>query len=143
MAEALKDRGRDEILSFHRLLERWFRGDEPGDVSLENAIAPERTRFDPHFTYVLPSGRLTTGAAKLDWLADIHGTRLGIAIEIRDMAVICCDQTSVAIRYQEWQTERDVVTCRLSTALFVAAPAAPNQVAWRHLHETWLADRGP
>ena len=42
------------------------------------------------------------------------------------------------VTYEEWQTRGDSSQGRVATAVFQAAPAAPNGVVWLHLHETML-----
>jgi hypothetical protein len=65
---------------------------------------------------------------------------------VRDVAVrdVSPDGDRCLVADEEWQSDgTGEGTGRLSTALFAPAPAAPDGVAWLHVHGTWLPGAGP
>jgi hypothetical protein len=80
---------------------------------------------------------MLTAAAVAGWIRRSHGTRPGFHLWTTDHQLCYADDACALVTYLEWQKRDDVTNCRISTALFVAAPAAPNGFVWRHVHETW------
>lgn len=129
---------REEVVGLHEFFVAWFGGE------IENS-AVELARFTaashPNFVMVVPSGQIIDKAAVVDGLRSAHGSRAGrdFRIEIRNVTDRVVAEGAVLLTYQEWQFEGPrVASARTSTAMFVAAPHAPNGVVWRHLHETIL-----
>ena len=138
MSAALVPQCRDEVVGLHEFFVDWF----AGHVS-DSAVVFARFTAAVHanFTMVLPSGQLVDKAAVAHGLRSAYGSQAGrdFRIEIHDVTERHAADGVVVLTYQEWQFEGPRVgNARTSTAVFVAAPHAPNGVVWRHLHETFL-----
>lgn len=124
-----------EVHDFHGFLADWFSGRA---VAGSEALAERLQGFDPGLQYIMPSGAVGDGATVETMLADAHGVAPAIEIEVRNAAVRRADAASVLVTYEEHQTGGNDDTSRLTTALFVPKPDAPNGVGWFHVHEVWL-----
>jgi hypothetical protein len=124
-----------EVRDFHDFLAGWFSGGSPtgGDV-----LAEQRRRFDPGLQYITPSGGVRDWAMIEDLLVETYGGEPSIDIEVRNALVRHADDHSVLVTYEEHQTGGIEDNSRLTTALFVPKPDAPNGVGWFHVHEVWL-----
>ncbi len=96
----------------------------------------------PDFSMVVPSGEILDRDTVVGLVrgADASADRTApIRIEIRNLADRVVGDDFALVTYEEWQfAGEQLLNGRTSTACFVPAPAAPNGVAWRHLHETLL-----
>jgi len=124
-----------EVHDFHGFLADWFSGRAAAG---SGALAELHRRFAPDLQYIMPGGAIGDAATVENILAGTHGKAPSIAIEVRNVAVRRADAASVLVTYEEHQTGGNDDTSRLSTALFVAKPDAPNGVGWFHVHEVWL-----
>lgn len=92
---------------------------------------------------VVPSGETLDRDTVLRLVRAAHASADGAApvrIEIRNLIDRVVGDDVVLVTYEEWQFMGErVQNGRTSTACFIPAPAAPNGVLWRHLHETMLA----
>jgi hypothetical protein len=92
---------------------------------------------------VTPSGETLDRDIVLRELRAAHASADAAApvrIEIRGFVDRVVTDAAALVTYEEWQFAADVLqNRRTSTALFIPAPAAPNGVVWRHLHETLFA----
>jgi hypothetical protein len=123
-----------EVIDLHTFFEAWLGGALP---ATDAAFARYATVTAPDFTLIGPDGAMLSAAAVADWIRRSHGTRPGFRLWTTDHQLHYADDACALVTYLEWQTRADVTTCRISTALFVAAPGAPNGYGWRHVHETW------
>jgi hypothetical protein len=104
------------------------------------------TRFTsalhPDFSMVVPSGEILDRDTVVDLVRGAHASAdrtAPIRIEIRNLADRFVGGELALVTYEEWQFAGDrLLNGRTSTACFVLAPASPNGVEWRHLHETLL-----
>ena len=64
--------------------------------------------------------------------------RADFTIGVLDPRAIWASDGAVLLEYTEQQYRDGRTTRRRSTALFLASPAAPRGVVWRHLQETWM-----
>lgn len=139
---ALSDRCRREVVDLHEFFEGWLGGSLPDDAGtfarVESALAGE-------FEITAPSGETMDGDAIRSSLRESHGVHAGEAFAIRIEAVRprFSPGDHCLLTYQEHQTVGDRETARKSTALFRAAPDAPNGVEWCHLQETWTPEGAP
>ena len=124
-----------EVHDFHAFLADWFAG---RTAAGSGVLAEQFRRFDPDLQYINPSGAVGDAATIENVLAGAHGSAPTIEIEVRDAVVRRADAASVLVTYEEHQTGGNDDTSRLTTALFVAKPEAPNGVGWFHVHEVWL-----
>lgn len=119
-----------EIIGLHRAFEAWFAGRLDTMRRIEEALAPD-------LTFISPRGDLVGRGEILDGLRASRGMRdVGIRI-VAPQALWRGDDTLLA-GYEEWHDHSDYSTARRSTALFTAAPEAPEGLLWRHVHETWI-----
>lgn len=123
-----------EVIDLHTFFEAWLGGALP---ATDAAFARFMDATDPGFTLIGPDGATIHAAAVADWIRGAHATRPGFRLWTTDHQLCYADGVCALVTYLEWQTRDGVTTCRISTALFVAAPGAPNGFAWRHVHETW------
>ena len=124
-----------EVIDLHIFFEAWLGGALPAD---DDAFARFTAATDPGFTLIGPDGAMMEGGAIADWIRDAHGTRPGFRLWTTDHRLHYAGAGCALVTYLEWQTRAEVTTCRISTALFVAAATAPLGWRWRHVHETWL-----
>jgi hypothetical protein len=128
---------RAEVVGLHEFFADWF------NHALEDtdaAFARVTSVLHPDFTMVAPSGETLDRDIVLRQLRAAHASAdvaAPVRIEIRSFVGRAVSDTTALVTYEEWQFAADhLQNRRTSTALFVRAPAAPNGVLWRHLHET-------
>jgi hypothetical protein len=131
---SLADRAWQEVVQLHDFFFSWLRGEAPaGDFSrAETAIGGD-------FRMISPDGTIEESAAVLAWIRGAHGSRPApFTIAVLDPRTIWTGEGAVLLEYTEQQYRDGRTTRRRSTALFLANPAAPCGVEWRHLQETWM-----
>ena len=131
---SLADRAWQEVVELHDFFFAWLRGDAPaGDFSrAEAAIGKD-------FRMISPDGKIDESAAVLAWIKGAHGSRPSpFTIAVLDQRTIWAGEAAVLMEYTEQQYRDGRTTRRRSTVLFLANPAAPCGVEWRHLQETWM-----
>ncbi len=122
-----------EVRELHEFFERWYTGTAaPSEINRLNVL-------DPSFVMIAPDGRSLSADAVRSSIVSIYGQR-AMGIEIRNVTV---NREGGFGTYEEWQTFEGAVTGRVSTAVMVPSPDAPNGLRWIHLHETWLPDARP
>lgn len=125
-----------EIVELHAFFEGWLGGTLPPTDAVYARLAETMA---PEFALVTPGGKLVPRKQLLAQLRAAHGSRPGWRIWIQDPKLRLQAGDLLIATYEEWQRHGDgIVTGRLSTAIFRARPAAPNGLAWVHVHETWL-----
>lgn len=122
-----------EVRDLHAFFERWFAGTADSD-ELERLDV-----LDGSFQMVGPDGRLQTVAQVRAAIEDAYGRR-SLHIAIRNVSV---HPVAPVGTYEEWQTIDGRVTGRVSSAVMMSDPSAPNGLRWMHLQETWLPDARP
>ena len=126
-----------EVVERHRFFVHWFTGRaEPAQMVRTARL------FAPDFRIIGPDGRESDGPATLASIEErghAGPQDFAIRIEIRDSRMV--GTHSALVLYDEHQSGADRCTARRSSAIFSAAPALPEGVVWRHLHETWLPER--
>ena len=130
---ALKD-----VYDFHAFLAEWYSGRSLAGAS---TLADQRRRFAPDMQYISPHGDTFDGSDIESMLAGAYGTEPTISIAVHNATVRRAGVGSVLVTYEELQTGGSQDTRRLTTALFVPKPDAPNGVGWFHVHEVWLGAR--
>lgn len=123
-----------EVIDLHTFFEAWLGGALP---ETDAAFARFTTVTAPDFTLIGPDGVMLTADAVASWIRQSHGTRPGFRLWTTDHRLHYANDACALVTYLEWQTQNDVTTCRISSALFVAALDAPNGYVWRHVHESW------
>jgi hypothetical protein len=127
-----------EVIDLHIFFQEWLDGSLP---NTDAAFARFHAATAAGFTLISPDGSIAAGADTATWIQTAHGTRRGFRLWTDAHNVRYVNDNLAVVTYQEWQTRDGVTTGRISTAIFVAAPAAPNGVAWLHVQETWLPDQ--
>ena len=131
---SLADRAWQEVVQLHDFFFAWMRGEAPaGDFSRA------KTAIGKNFRMISPDGTIEESAAVIAWIKGAHGSRPSpFDITTLDLRTIWEGNGAVLLEYTEQQYRDGKTTRRRSTALFLANPAAPCGVEWRHLQETWM-----
>lgn len=136
MNHRIEQEVRAEIETLHEFFVNWFAGTSPPD-SLHELV---RTRFDPGFVIVPPSGTLLTLEDLVDGLQAVHGKNPGFRIAIRNVRLRHASGDLVLATYEEWQRNAKASqppdNARISTALLRKS----KSLQWLHVHETWLPE---
>ena len=127
---------RREIGELHAFFEQWLAGKLPETA---DAFARVEAVLAPDFTLVAPSGQETDRATIAVRLRGLWNTRPRVRIWIEQFRLLLDAPPLLVARYEEWQEGSAGNTRRISTAVFRAAPTAPNGVQWVRVHETWIA----
>ena len=123
-----------EAIDAHVAIERWFSGAESAD-----GLASLLQRFSPCFTMITPQGATLDHAGVEHLFARGHGARPGLRIAIDELHGLGTWPDGAVVTYREIQVDgQGRRTVRRSTAVFHRD--ADGRVAWRHLHETYVAD---
>jgi hypothetical protein len=131
---SLPDLAWQEVVALHAFFEAWLRESESVmDFSeVEAAIGRD-------FRLISPDGKMEEREAVLAWIRDARGSRgPDFKIVALDPRAIWTGDGAVLLEYSEQQYRDGQTTRRRSTALFLANPAAPRGMEWRHLQETWI-----
>ena len=134
-AQTLQDACFQEVVDLHTFFQGWLGGVLPDDDAVFARFAAAN---DPAFTLISPDGSIADSVETSAWIRAAHGTRRGFRLWTDAHRMHFQDGNIALVTYREWQMRDDATNVRLSTALFRIAPAAPNGVAWVHVHETWL-----
>jgi len=128
-----------EIVELHAFFEGWLGGALP---ATDAAFARLAETLAAEFALIGPSGEIASREPLLRQLRAAHASRPGwrMWIERAQLRYQAGDLTVAT--YEEWQQTGETTTARISTAVFRAHPAAPNRLAWLHVHETWLPQPG-
>jgi hypothetical protein len=126
-----------EIVELHQFFEAWFTGKL-------SQTETDYTRFAQvmatGFTMVSPDGVLLDRDPLLKSLYDAHNKRRDTRIWIKNVQLRQQHGDIFIVTYEEWQSEKDVQTARLSTVVFRQKSDAPNGLEWLLVHETWLPE---
>jgi hypothetical protein len=126
-----------EVVELHVFFEDWFTGALPAS---DEAFRRFAGAMAEDFVIVSPRGTAVPREALLRGLYEMHGE---LPVEIRiDAARARTIAPGVWLAsYEEWQRAGDGEwRGRHSTAVMTVDLAAPGDLRWRHVHETWLPD---
>lgn len=126
-----------EIRKRHVFFVDWYRGTAPDD-----AVDTCAASFAEDFRIIWPSGDYMERAPLLEALASARastGPEFEIRIDI-DHAVALSNDLCL-MTFDEHQETKNGPNSRRGTAVFSRDAGAPNGVVWRHLQETWIAER--
>ena len=124
-----------EILERHAFFMRWFT--QPSAGAAEFRLC--ETAFDRKFGMVTPDGKPHGRAEVLRRLRKAKASiEISFEISIEEVREQWSSDDAVFVGYVEAQAIGGRRTRRRSSALFEKSAAAPNGVAWRRLHETWI-----
>ena len=126
-----------EVRARHAFFVDWFAG-----RATEAEFAAATAAFAPDMWLIGPDGVAQDRAAVLAMLRAARAARPDLAIAIVMGRSLPLGPDHLLATYDEHQRLGDRRTARRSTAVFARAPAAPEGVAWLHLHETWINDNG-
>ncbi len=122
-----------EVRDLHAFFERWFAGTaEPSELERLDVL-------DETFQMIGPDGHLHAVDQVRSTIEDAYGRRT-LQIAIRNVSV---HPVAPVGMYEEWQTIDGRKTGRISSAVMMSDPSAPNGLRWMHLQETWLPDARP
>ena len=125
----------NEIVELHHFFENWYTG------TLANTpqnLERFTTVLNPEFTIIMPGGQLIRYPALVEMIKSNYGTRADFRIDIKNIQVLFQYQEIITATYEEWQHDGQHTTMRISTVIFQQKDNLPNQLAWQHVHETWL-----
>ena len=126
-----------EIRELHVFFEAWLGG---GGAETAEAFPRVESAFAADFRRIAPDGAVADRESQLAALRHAFGVRPGLRIEIRNPAVRVVTPPLALATYEEWQwADGEPERGRLSTVVFRREPGLPNDLAWVHVHETWLA----
>lgn len=128
-----------EIEALHVFFQKWLNGAIPGGA--EELRRVEEALSDA-FVMISPDAGQTPRDVLLQHLRSSHGTWQEGRIWIENVQGRSLSEELALVTYEEWQQTGEEVRGRRSSALFRRAPAAPEGVAWVHLHETWIPADG-
>ena len=124
-----------EIIGLHEFFVHWFTAGSDDAVDFQRC---ERA-FADGFTQIAPDGVPHDRAAIIARLMTAKNSlKTGFSINITAITPLWQNEHALLAGYVEQQLLDGKHTQRRSTALFVQQTSAPNGVAWRHLHETWM-----
>lgn len=133
-----------EAHRLHKVLEAWLCGDS---LRTDAGFAPFADALADPCRVISPLGTVTERAALLTEFESIHGVlaehSADFTIRVENTEILRAWDDHALIGYEEWHDLAGDRSARLSTALFITAPAAPLGVAWVHIHETWLPGFAP
>ncbi len=137
MSEALTELAIGEVRALHALFVDWFRPGDGGDFAgVEGALAPD-------FRRIAPDGSIADRDATLAMLRGARGTApADFAIAILAPRPVWRAEAAVLLEFVEQQYRGGETSERRSTALLTPEPSAPRGIAWRHMHETYMAGNG-
>jgi hypothetical protein len=129
-----------EIIELHQFFQDWFNAKLP---RTEAAFSRFDSVMAPGFQIITPEGRMVEKDDLNNRLEKAHGAfaETGIRIWVENIRVRPLAEGLWIATYEEWQEEKDKVKTRLSTAIFALREQTPNNIWWRHVHETWLPDK--
>ena len=124
-----------EIQRLHDFFQAWFTGTIPeSDESFQDFTRV----MDPNFAIIGPNGVMTTLPALTTGLRTAYGKQPDIRIWTQNHRFHQQWGEIMLCTYEEWQESTKETTARLSSVLFRRDDAAPHQLCWCHVHETWL-----
>lgn len=129
-----------EITGLHAFFMHW--------LAENSGPAPDFGRCDlslaKNFTQIAPDGSLHDRASVTGRLKAAKGAyEPGFLIRIEAIVPLWQNRNRLVATYIEEQIREGKLTRRRSTALFVKQASAPCDVAWCHLHETWMQVADP
>jgi hypothetical protein len=133
-SQSLTDLAWQEVVALHAFFETWLQESESDmDFSeVEAAIGKD-------FRIISPDGTIEEREAVVSSIRNARGSRgPTFTIAVLDPHAIWASDGAALLEYAEQQYRDGRTTRRRSTALFLASPAAPRGVVWRHLQETWM-----
>jgi hypothetical protein len=133
-SQSLADLAWREVVALHAFFETWLQESESVmDFSeVEAAIGKD-------FRIISPDGTIEEREAVVSSIRNARGSRgPTFTIGVLDPHAIWASDGVALLEYTEQQYRDGRTTRRRSTVLFLADPAAPRGVVWRHLQETWM-----
>lgn len=125
---------RTEVIERHAFFVDWFTGRAD-----EAAMDASARVFPAEMRMIGPDGSISEGVAVAAMIRGARGGRpadFAIRVEVHEARALAPDLALVL--YDEHQSVGGTASARRSSALFRAAPDAPNGVAWLLVHETWI-----
>ena len=123
-----------EVHELHDFFQAWFCGNIPQTDAQFRRV---KDALGAGFALISPGGQLAEREPILESIYAGYGQRSEMRIWIEKFRLHHEVGNIVVATYEEWQTIDGETTARLSTVLFQKKVAAPNGVAWLHVHETW------
>ncbi|MEM7709876.1 MAG: hypothetical protein AAF264_03835 [Pseudomonadota bacterium] len=140
----LGERCIEEAIRLHVFLEGWLVGRLARTPETFAAFADA---LSDACEVISPLGSVTGRGDLLPEFEATHGVLADsadiFAIRVENARVLRAWPDHALVTYEEWHDLGNDTSARLSTALYLADPAAPLGVSWRHILETWLPGRAP
>jgi hypothetical protein len=131
---SLSDLAWQEVVALHAFFETWL-----GESESVMDFSEVEAAIGKDFRIISPDGTIEEREAIVSWIRGARGSRgSDFRIDASDPHAIWAGDGAVLMEYTEQQYRAGQTTRRRSTALFLASPAAPRGVVWRHLQETWM-----
>ncbi|REJ81211.1 MAG: DUF4440 domain-containing protein [Acidobacteria bacterium] len=128
-----------EVVALHEFIADWSTGaladDDATYRRFSEALAED-------FVLVGPDGGRMGSADVVAGFRGAHGRWRGESlarVEVRGARVRALAEPLVLVEYEEWHRVGERTSARRSSVLMRRDPSAPGDVAWVHLHETWIA----
>ena len=126
----------EEVVALHVVIADWLAGRVP---STDEAYRRFSDAMAEDFEIISPAGTHTDRDGIVASLRAAHGVQqASFSIAIKNIRTRMLRPPLALLTYEEWQTEGDRTTARLSSVLLRDEPSSPGGVTWVHLHETWL-----
>ena len=126
----------EEVVALHVVIADWLAGRVSDS---DDAYRRFSEAMAEDFEIISPAGTHTDRDGIVASLRGAHGVQqASFSIAIKNIRTRMLRPPLALLTYEEWQTEGDRTTARLSSVLLRDEPSAPGGVTWVHLHETWL-----
>lgn len=137
----MRKRCRNEVEQLHMFFEHWVTG---AAKPTEENFARVAAVLADDFALVSPNGAVKDRETILADIRRAHADRDAASrIWVDEFNARVETPDFLVATYREGQMRDGEETVRLSTVVFRPAAGTPNGVSWHHLHETWIASRGP
>ncbi|MEX2500325.1 MAG: hypothetical protein WD397_15770 [Wenzhouxiangellaceae bacterium] len=125
-----------EVRELHRFFQDWYRG------KLEDeAFQRFSGVMGEGFMIILPDARVLPRQTIVDAVRSQKGSDAQAELWIENVRLVHSEAEFLVATYEEWQGRAgNDARGRLSTVVFTRDEDAPNGLAWRHVHETWLPE---
>jgi len=127
-----------EVRELHRFFQDWYRG-ELEDEAFQRFSGV----MGEGFTIILPDAGVLPRETIVDAVRSEKGSDADAELWVENVRLVHSEAAFLIATYEEWQGRKDgEARGRLSTVVFTRDVDAPNGLAWRHVHETWLSGEG-
>lgn len=124
-----------EVRELHRFFQDWYRG-ELDDEAFQRFSGV----MGEGFTIILPDASVLPRRMIIDAVRSQKGSDAQAELWVENVRLVHSEAEFMVATYEEWQGRAgNDARGRLSTVVFTHDEDAPNGLAWRHVHETWIS----